>query len=203
MGHVLAGRSIKMQIVEIRLGRGSTIFRARWSGTETIIGLVPLGGRVTSVPKLRYAKAARILFIAGGPLVDLVWFCTLITILRFSSDVIAVRVALFPALAFQLFMIYSNLMSHYAMLYGERTANDMLALWQAMWAKVDHLAIHRQLYLNELRPCAGIEEPVRGRQSDRIAYLLLELNSLNQNQPEQQIAALHLERELSIAPLAR
>ncbi|MBB3458741.1 hypothetical protein FHT86_007067 [Rhizobium sp. BK313] len=198
MGHVLAGRSIKMQIAEVRLGQGPTIFRARWSGTEIIVGLVPLGGRVTGVPKLRYAKAARLFFIAGGPLVDLVWFSTLITTLRFSSDVVAVRVALFPALAFQLLMIYSNLMPHYAKLYGNRTANDMLALWQTMWAKVDYLAIHRQLYLNALRPYAGIEKPVLGRQSDRIAYLLLELNSLGQNQPEQQIAA--LEHELSIAP---
>lgn len=91
---------------------------------------MPLGGRVTGVPKLRYAKAARVLFIAGRPLVDLVWFSTLIATLRFSTDVAAVRVALLPALAFQLFMIYSNLMPHSGRLYGERTANDMLALWQ-------------------------------------------------------------------------
>ncbi|NLS20738.1 hypothetical protein HGP16_29975 [Rhizobium sp. P40RR-XXII] len=198
MGHVLAGRSVKMQIVEIRLGRGPTIFRARWSGAEIIIGLVPLGGRVTGIPKLRYAKAARVLFIAGGPLLDLVWFSTLITILRFSSDAVAVKVTLLPALAFQLFMIYSNLMPHYGRLYGERTANDVLALWQTMRAKVDCLATHRQLYLDALRPYADIEEPVLGRQSDRIAYLLLELNNLRQNQPEQQIAA--LEHELSITP---
>ncbi|UWU24220.1 site-2 protease family protein (plasmid) [Rhizobium sp. CB3171] len=198
MGHVLAGLSVKMEIQEIRLGRGPIIFRGRWSGTEIIVGLIPLGGRVTGVPKLRYAKAARLLFIAGGPVMDLAWFAILIVALRFSSDAVALRVVLFPALAFQVPMIYSNLMPHYSTLYGKRMANDMLALWQTVWPKVDYLAMHRQLYLNALRPYAGIEEPALSRQSDRIAYLLLELNSLIHRQPEQQIVA--LEHELSIAP---
>lgn len=198
MGHALAGHSMKMQIHEIRLGVGPTIFRTRRFGPEVLVGIIPFGGRVRGTPQLRLLKAARLLFYAAGPVVDLAWFSTLIVALRLGSDADAVRVALFPALAFQVLMIFSNLMPHYTRLYNERTANDMLALWQIAWTKNDFLAGHRQIYRNALRAYAGTEEPAPSRRADQIFYLLLEINSLRQPLTEQQVAA--LERELSTTP---
>ena len=130
MSHAVAGRSMKWQIHEIRLGAGPTIFRTRRFGPEVLVGIIPFGGRVTSLPQLRHFKAARLLVTAAGPVMDLTWFSILILALQLGREADAVRVALFLALAFQLLVIFSNLLPHYTRLYGERTANDMLSLWQ-------------------------------------------------------------------------
>lgn len=196
MGHVLAGRSLKWQIQEIRIGTGSTIYRSRRFGPEILIGIIPFGGRVMSLPQLRYSKAARLLVTAAGPVMDVAWFSTLIVAWRLGSDTVAVKAALFPALAYQVLVIFSNVMPHYARHYGEHTANDMLTLWQTAWAKDDSLASHRQLYRTALQGYSKVEEPLLTQRSDRIFYLILEVNSSRHPLTEQQFSA--LERELAI-----
>ena len=198
MSHAVAGRSMKWQIHEIRLGAGPTIFRTRRFGPEVLVGIIPFGGRVTSLPQLRHFKAARLLVTAAGPVMDLTWFSILILALQLGREADAVRVALFPALAFQLLVIFSNLLPHYTRLYGERTANDMLSLWQTAWAKDDSLASHRQLYRNALQAYAAVEEPMPSRRADQIFYLVLEVNSSRQPLTERQFSA--LERELATTP---
>lgn len=199
-GHALAGYSMKMQIREIRLGLGPTIFRTRWFGAEILVGLVPLTGWVRTFPQLRYSKAAMLLFIAAGPVVDLAWFFILIAALQLWGDVDAVRVALFPAIPIQLVLTLANIVPHHARLYGQRLPNDMLALWKTAWTKGDPAAPYRQLYLSMLRAYADFEEssPPLSSRSDRLAYLLFEASSSPRHLSEQQAAA--LEHELSITP---
>jgi hypothetical protein len=199
-GHALAGRIMKKQILEVRVGVGPAILRTRMFEADILVGLLPLAGRVKTFPQLRYSKAAKVVFIAAGPVTDLVLLSIMIALFRASSDMEAVRVALFPAIAFQVILTFGNLMPRSTTFYGQRIPNDTLAFWQTVWSKDDPFAANRQLYLLMLQACTGIATsplPFTGR-SDRIAYYLLEANRAAGDLTDQQIAK--LDHELSMTP---
>ncbi|MBA1144582.1 site-2 protease family protein [Mesorhizobium neociceri] len=196
--HAAAARLANLQIREVRVGKGPTVFRTRLLETDFYLGLIPLGGWVRTFPSLRYSKSAMLLFYAAGPAMDLTWFAVLITTLVNYRDSELGGAILAPAIIVQGMMLFGNLVPHHAKLYGERLPNDMLALLKTAFAKGDPNAAYRESYLNAVRRYADPMEPpfqLSGR-SDRIAAHLFERDASSPHLTDERIAA--LEHELAL-----
>lgn len=172
--HAIAGHLAKLQIRELRIGLGPTAFRTRLLGMEIRVGTIPLSGWVRTFPQLSYSKSANLLFIAAGPVMDVVWLRILVGASAISDESAPASPILVSAIMVQIMVISGNLFPHYVKAYGQRLPNDMLALWKIIRRDQDPNAVLRQNYLNALQPYMSPDEQLwqPTGQSDRIIFYL-------------------------------
>ena len=195
--HAAAARLANLEIKEIRVGKGPTVFRTRLLETDIYLDLIPMGGWVWTFPSLRYSKSAKLFFYAAGPAMDLGWFAVLITTLVTFRDSELTGAILLPAIIVQGAMLFGNLVPRHVRLHGERLPNDMMALLKTAFTRGDPNAAYRENYLNAVRRYADpLEPPFRpsGR-SERIAAYLYTRDASSPHLTDERIAA--LERELA------
>ncbi|WP_181170559.1 site-2 protease family protein [Mesorhizobium sp. B2-6-2] len=172
--HAVAGHLANLQIREFRVGLGPTALHTRLLGTEVRVGAIPLAGCVKTFPQLSFSKPANLVFVAAGPLMDIVWLGVLSGAMTICRDAELAGTILAPATFFQIMMVFGSVLPHYSKVYGQRMANDMLAFWTIAWKERDTNAAYRQGYLNALRPYMSPDDlPWQPTgQSDRVAFYL-------------------------------
>jgi tetratricopeptide (TPR) repeat protein len=175
--HAIAGRLAQLQIRELRIGLGPTVFRARLLKMEIYIGAIPLAGRVMTFPQLSWSKSANLYFIAAGPVMDVVWFAILIGAMALYRDSELAGAILMPPIVFQIVVLFGNLPPRYIKVYGLRVPNDVLALWKIIHG-YNPFEAHREHYLKVLpRYMRADDTPWHPTgQSDRIAFYVFKLD---------------------------
>jgi tetratricopeptide (TPR) repeat protein len=200
-GHALAGRAVGLQIREIRLGQGRPAMRWRIGDIDFHLAPLPLCGWIIPCAPLHYSRWRMMPFIAGGPAADILWLAALVAVFLAYQDYEIAGYLLSTAIAYQLWRVVKNCVPRTAKIYGTPVASDMLALWRTLGKKGDVNAAYRQTYIGLLSRYMEPGETVRRfeSRSDRIAFLLKDLEVRLRRLTEERLAA--LERELARRPL--
>lgn len=203
MAHAVAGRLAGLNIRRIRIGAEPFFIKFRFSHIDIQIGQPPGDGCVDIYTPLRRSKYRRLVFVAAGPVMDIVWFAMLWSLLKAYHGQPFANSVLIPALAVQAYMIISNLIPRWVHLYGQSLPTDTLALWHLICEKEDPYAYHSANYAIALERYQVGDAPafVVRPQAERIAFHYFALIWGRQQNDKEPLLALRdeLKQELSSA----
>ncbi|MCL2715878.1 MAG: site-2 protease family protein [Alphaproteobacteria bacterium] len=197
LAHAGAGLLVGYQIHAIRIGTGGEFLRLHLGRTLLCLGVVPLGGMVTSCVARNDNRLKTVLFAAAGPVMDSVVLVLLCRVVLFWSAPSYTSLAAGYLLFFLLYSLLHSLVPQEVWLVGRLHSNDARLIREAMRRKAGGTGFWEKyaLWLTSYWDGVG-QRPQPSRISERIAtHLFSTIDSFTHVPDASGRAA--LERELA------